>query len=798
MWRHQLTIALRALRRDRGYALLNGIGLAIALACCLLVGLFARAEGEVDAYHPDVDRLRAVWADLHWGPESRPDLTTPEPLAEALAEHTAVGAATSVWSVGLQAVRVDGREGVQEANLRVASEGWFDVFQPGLRRGDPDRLLREPGVVLREQAARDLFGPGDPVGRTLTLETWRDTLEVAVTGVIADPPGRTVVLDGLDGLISPASLPADRQPSWFSASAGTFVRLAPGATDADLDSAWADIVATHYSESDDPPAFGAVPLASLHLSELSRADGFRGSLASLRLLGLVAAFVLLLGVINYVNLATARAARRAREVGVRHAVGSGRARLAGQFLAEAVVLAVGSGIAALGLAVVLRPGFNALFGADLAAGDLDLPFVLSALALAAATGLLAGLYPAAVLSGIRPVAALRGTLTGGRPTRGRLRQGLVVVQLVVAVGLLAGTGAVLRQIAFARASDPGYDADRLVAVDLEDARLGAQWQSALDAVRARPEVEAAAATNAYPTRTGSFYTAPIGGARPVEAASFRVLDGEPDYLEVLGARVVAGRLPDSRSSDRDRAVVLNETAVRELGWGRPRDVVGTTFEFNQSELVVVGVVADQHVVSFREPIDAMMVTAGDPFSGGFSSGYSTILLRLGPGGLGDGLAAIRDALASLDPTAHPEIVFLDERVAALYDDERRLGRVLAAFAGVAILIACLGLFGLAAYTAERRTKEIGVRRVLGATVAQIVALLTREIVALVALASILAVPAAAWVMHRWLEGFAYRASLPPGLFALAVALALAFALLAVGGQALRAASRTPASTLRTD
>ena len=791
-----LRIALRSLRRDRAYALINGVGLAVALACCLLVGLFVRAERAVDDFHPHPDRLRAVWMNAHWNISAEPTLSTPVPLTAALEAHTAVERAAVLSGSAVRGVRVPDRDGVFDLRAAAASEGYLDLFAFPLLRGDRERVLREPGLVLTEQAALRLFGDADPVGRTLTLERWRDTLEVAVTGILGEPPGRTEVDYGAEAFLSFASLPdEERAGSWNWTGPQTYLRLAPGRTDADLAPVFAHIAAEHYPDAETPPEFGTVPVHDLHLSTLSPADGFRGDAGFLKLFVAVALFVLLLGVINYVNLATARAARRAREVGVRKTVGAGRGQLAVQFLGEAVLLAGAAGAVALGLAAALRPGFNALFGADLGPVEFDAPFVLAALALALGTGFVAGLYPAFVLSRLRPISALRGTVLDGKPTKGRLRQALVVAQLVVAVGLLASTGVVLRQLAFAQNEDPGYEQDGLVVVDIGEARLQPRWEAALAAVRALPEVEAAAATEMYPTSARAFTAGPINGEGEGPDIVFRSVRGEPDYLRVLGARLLAGRLFDERPSDRTEAVVLNAAAVREMGWATPAEAVGETFLFNNADRTIIGVIEDQQMDSAREPIGPMMVEVAQPWDGGALT-YETLLVRLRPGQLAGGVERVRAALRDLGAEAEPEVTFMDEAVAGLYEAERRLGGVLAAFAGVAVLIACLGLFGLAAYTAERRTKEIGIRKTLGASVQQIVALLVREVVVLVALAALLAVPAAAFAMSRWLDGFAYALPLGPWPFVAAGALALAVALLAVSVHALRAATSDPVRSLR--
>jgi len=792
MLRHHLRTALRALRRDRSYALIGGTSLAVALASCLLVGMFIRAEQSVDRFHPDSDRLRAVWMDSKWSAASEPGLETPIPLAAALEEYTAVEHATVVARSRVQGVRLPGQEGVFDLETETVSESYLDLFGFELVTGNRERVLREPGIVLTEQAAQRLFGDADPMGQPMTLERRRDTVQVSVTGILADASGRSMIGANREALLPLAALP-EGEGSWHGTGPRTYVRLASGHTDADLQPAFDSIVEEQYADYDTSPVAGVLPVNQLHLSEMSPAVGFRGDQGFLRLFSAIALFVLLLGVINYINLATARATRRAREVGVRKAVGAGRGQVAFQFLAEAIVLALGAGIAAVLLALVLRPGFNSLFGADLGLGDVDVPFLSAALALALGAGVLAGVYPAAMLSGFRPISALKGTVGEGRVAKGRLRQVLVVVQLVVAVALLSGTGVVLRQIEFAQTADPGYDAGGLVVVDLRKPRLVPQWQAATDAVRALPGVEDVAPTLGYPTAAYVINVDQFDGRE----VRLRTLEAEPEYLHVLGARPLAGRLYDDRPSDRSDAVVLSELGAREFGWSTPSEAVGQSLSFTGDERTVIGVVADQHMDSFREPIDATQFLIQEPWEDEPLQ-YSTLLVRLQPGELADGLDGIQETLMALGAETPPEITFLDEKVAGLYESERRLSGVLGAFAGIAILLACLGLFGLAAYAAERRTKEIGVRRVLGASVRQIVTLLSREYAVLVGIGAAIAIPLAVVALQRWLDDFAYRVSLGPGVFIAVVSLLLVVALAVVSGQAVRAARRDPVAALRAD
>ena len=339
MLRHHLQVALRVLNRDRSYAVLGMLSLTVALAGCLLVGLFVRVEHSVDTFHPDSDRLRAVWIDTNLSERSKAGLSSPIPLAAALEAHTAVDRAAVAGRAGVRGVRIPGQEGVFDLNAQMVSDGYLDLFGFRLLQGDRDRVLRDPGLVLSERAARRLFGDANPMGQPVTLERWRDTLEVAVTGILADVSGRSMIDANAEALLPLEALPEGARGSWRNAGPYTYLRLADGRTDTDLQPVFDSIADEHYADALTRAELGVIPIKDLHLHAFSPAVGFRGDASFLRLFSTIALFVLLLGVINYVNLATARATRRAREVGVRKAVGAGRGQVVAQFLAEGIALA---------------------------------------------------------------------------------------------------------------------------------------------------------------------------------------------------------------------------------------------------------------------------------------------------------------------------------------------------------------------------------------------------------------------------------------------------------------------------
>lgn len=803
MWTHHLRLALRTLRRDRGYALLNGVGLAVAFTCCVLIGLFVRAELTFDRFHERPDEVVILASESQFGQNTHTSTSTPYPLHGALESDvpSVQRAVLTAQGAGPKDMARPGGD-ASEVRLLTASEGFFEVFSFPLTAGDRATALREPNAtVLTASVAERLFGDADPMGQPVETEVDGEPSTLTVTGIMPDPPRTSTVR--FDALLSAQTLPESRRSpdAWGASMWRTHARLVPGATVADLDAQLRAVSETHHPEDDTPPRYFGTAFPDYYLSDLHYASGFRGDAAYIGLFAASALFILLLGGINYVNLATARAMRRAREVGVRKAVGASRGRVAAQFLTESALLTVLAALMAFGLTALVLSPFNDAFGSDLVLADLDGGFVLAVLAASVVVGLLAGAYPALMLSGFSPARVLRGAFSAsGRPSGNGLRRVLVVVQFVVAIGLLAGTGVVLRQIAFTTKGDLGFEQDGLVWMPVTEGGLSygalgepeaTPWQALRDAALAVPGVQAAIGADATPGKMVFSYSLPADPSRPEEVFSFTVASAAPGYADILGAELVAGAdLDPSRPT-----VLLNEASAELLGW-TPEEAVGKPFKIS-GDATVAGVVGDFTYESMRNPIGPVVIhTASAEEDAGPQ--YQGVLVRIEPAQMQLALERLEAAWAEirLDIPFEPE--FVDENIAGLYDAERRLSRVLGGFALVAILVACLGLVGLAAYTAEQRRKEIGVRRVLGASARQIVGLLTREYAVLVTVGALIAVPLAVVGVRQWLEGFVYRVSLGPGLFVGVVALTLAVALAVVGSQALRAATADPIRALRSE
>jgi putative ABC transport system permease protein len=799
MLKNHLKIALRTLRRRKGYAALNVAGLAVGLACCLLIALWVRDETGYDRFHEKAGRIYRVAFDGQI-PNSPPDhfAVVSDPVARAVAtDYPEVEHVVRLQPFGAT-VRREARYFTGDAVL-AADSTFFDVFSFPLTAGDPATALDAPfSVVLTASAARRYFGDAPALGQPLTVN---DSLTFTVTGVAADVPSRSSIpFDALVSWPTLAQIGAVPPPDgWLALNEYAYVLLREGADPAAFGAKIRDLLEEKDGEElaqiGIETALVLEPLTDIHLrSERGGQLSPPGDAATVWALAAIALFVLALAAVNFVNLATARSVDRAKEVGVRKTVGSGRAELVRQFLSESVLIAAVALAVGLGLVAAALPFFNDVTGKTLSFWSLLAPEALAGLVgLALGVGLLAGAYPAAVLSGFRPSEVLKGSFrTSGRGVR--LRQGLVVFQFAVSVLLIVGTLVVFRQLDYMRAQRLGFDKEHVVVVDangLPGDALAPRFETLKAAFGELPAVEAVSAAGTVPGRGTPVLLTFAEGLAQDESRRFQLILADEDYVGTMGIELVAGRaLSDAFPTDTG-AVLVNEAAVANVGWGSPEDALGKTISFDgEQQLPVVGVFRDYHHQGLQEPTGPMAL--------GMNPGaYGLFAVRLAAG------ADVRATLAGLERAwraAFPgytfESVFLDEEFDRQYQAEERLTRIFGAFAVLAILVAGLGLLGLAAFVTAQRTKEIGVRKVLGAGVPGLVGLLSRDFLKLVVVGFVVAVPVAYLGVDRWLDGFAYRVPLGPGVFLLAGALALLVALATVSTQALRAASVDPVKALR--
>lgn len=782
-----LRIALRTLRRQPGYAGLNVVGLAVGMACCLFLLLFVREELSYDRFHPSADAVFRV------------NMAVPEMGATlGLSPNIVAPLLSREFPDVVAATRVEAHGGVVRAGDRVFDENdfyfsdstFFEVFDGfTLLAGDPETALRRPHtVVLTASTAERFFGDADPLGRTIVRN---NDEEYEVTGVMADVPATSHFRFDFLGSFGSRTRWATEE-TWGSANFFTFVRL-PSAVDVPAFQAKVDaLVARLRAAGEEPRTLELQPLPSIHLrSNVAYDLDTTGSRAVVYGLAAVAVLILFIACINYMNLATARASQRAGEVGVRKSLGARRGQLVGQFYCESALLVLAGLALALGLVAAGLPAFNALSGKALAFGDLGSPGVAALIAgVFVLVSVVAGSYPAFYLSRFEPVRALRGGSRSGRGTAW-LRQGLVVVQFGVSTVLVVGTVVALSQMRYLGSQELGFDKEHLVILPLNDPILRERYAAMEEALRRSPAVAATAATSQIPGHLG--WTSQFHAEGLAEADEFLVkgMPAEAAIVDALGVELVAGSgfgaTPPAPDSGAFR-FVLNEAAVRRLGW-TPEEALGRRVAVDVRWGEVVGVARDFHFRSLHETIEPLAIWY-DP------DHVANLVVRLAPGDPRAAMAHVGAVWAEFAAHRPFSYRFLDDVYDGLYRNDERLGRLAALFAGLALFVACLGLFGLASFTAERRTKEVGIRKVLGATVPGLVGLLTRDFAALVAIAFVIGAPVAWLVASRWLDGFAYRIALGPGLFVLAGVALLLIAVLTVSTQALRAATSDPVKALR--
>ncbi len=788
MLKNHLLLAWRTLAKYPGYTFLNVGGLALGIAASFVLGLYVRQELTYDTSFADHDRIHRVATDF-FGMGGFAN--SQEQLLDVLPQETTVIDEATRLSGSSRPVLIfvaDAR--YEEPNVLYADTAFFRVFSYRFVAGSPDAALRSPdGLVLTAPAAARFFGAGDAMGQTVLVG--KERVPHRVTGIVEPVPGRTHLRADLWFPLEPEE-PAT---AWTNVAYYNYVKLRPDATRADLERGLDRLLRRHAypaSEFDGsfeawrsaPPGvqFFVQPLRDIHLhSDYNFELAPGGSPLQVYALGVVGLFILLIAGVNYVNLTTARATMRAKEIGVKKTMGAAQGELVRQFLTETVLFSLLAAVVAATLAEAMLSVFTYITGERLVGSVLaDGRYVLALLGFSVGVGVLAGLYPAFYLAHLRPARILRGGWEiGGNQ---RLRGSLVVVQFAVAIVLVVGSLVVYQQLAFMQATDKGLAQDGVLFVENVGV-LGHQAEVFRQEIDALPQVERTSLANRLPTGAGVWmytYETP----QMEESITIQTFPGDEQYLPTLGMRLVAGRNFSADLASDSSAVILNEAAAAVLGLGS--DPVGKVVNDGQE---VIGIVSDFNFQSLRTRIEPVVLT--------FTTEGTKLAVRLHGG---QDVAAFLDRMQALwQPLAPDDPIrfsFLDDNFAAMAAQERTLGRAVSFFTLLALVIAAMGLFGLVAFAVQRRTKEIGIRKVLGAGVPSILALLSKDVLRLVAVAFVMAVPLAWIAMSRWLEGFAYRIDLGPGVFVLAGCAALLIVLATVSGHALRAATTDPVKALR--
>ncbi len=810
MLQNYLRIALRNLWKNKGIAAINIAGLSLGLACFTLLLLHINDEFSFDRFHAQKDRIFRVFRHIQAlnGDPAHSDVYMPMPLGPAMqADFPDMVNYVRFCDWGEYVIRSPW----QQAKLPVlyADPQVFDVFSFPFKFGDPHTALRETNsVVLTETSARQLFGEENPTGKTMDIKMGEHFEPFLVTGVVKDlPPNSSIRFGILCSFEKHALTRGKDRDSWNRSAYMTFVQLKPGSGLA-ADSARmqqfynkylpgqeTDLRKKGYWKGEGAPiTFGLQPLSGMH-TDISITGGIVEPMNPKYawILLVLAGLVLLIACINFTTLAIGRSAGRAREIGVRKVVGAGRRQLVGQFLAESLLLSVFSMVFAVGLVYALLPALNDLTDKKMRF-DLglypELGWMLAGLTLL--TGLLAGAYPALVLSGFRPVETIKSTFRVAGSNI--FTKSLVTFQFVLSVGLITCTIVMLQQLHFLRSKNPGFDKENVLIVNAEDLGSDQIFPLFKSALAGRPEVAGVAASE-LSLGAGSGWSV-SGFDYKGQAKSVYEYFIDPGYISVLGIPVLAGRNFDlSLSSDTVTSVVINESMMRDFGWSLD-DAVGQTLtgytEGRGKDPVVIGVVSDFNFLSLHEQVKPMMFHMFHDYT------PFQYFVRLRAGKVSEGVAAAKTAWEKLVPDLPFQYKFLDENLARFYKAEERWGRIVGYAGSLAIALACLGLFGLVALGAANRTKEIGIRKVLGASVRGIVALLSKEFLKLVGISIIIASPLAYYVMDRWLADFAYRIDLQWWMFAVAGMAAMAVAFLTLGFQSVKAALMNPVKSLRSE
>lgn len=785
MLKNYFTIAIRNLIKNKAYSLINILGLSIGMACCIFIGLFLHYELTWDSFWPNADRIyRIVQTESEPNERFTPGTELTQAILEAFPEiEDAVR--LHHWHVWSQRGEVG-----QDKRICLVDPRVFDFFGFELLQGDAEVALREPfSAVITDRMARQYFGDEDPMGKTFEVTKSDAAGFYTVTGVVKHLSHTT--LPRFDFLTT--RLNAFTQPLWMR-KVPPYIRLKAGVSFPELEPRLSAFITNHLHQD---AVYQLQPLTRVYLHSDSDfyPDKWSRNFVYFSQLALVAVFILLLACINFINLSTARSTQRAREVGIRKVVGAYRWQLIRQFLGESILISVIAVGLAFGLAKIAKPEFSNLLMRGV---SLDQLWIWGSACLGSVLiGVLAGCYPAFFLSKFEPALVLKGSDLSGR--KAGFRQGLVVFQFVVSIFLIVCTSIVFQQLHFFRNKPLGYDKEHLISVPVfregwetneahPERRLSEKYQAVKEAFLTHPNVLKAAAARSYPS---------YGGGNPVRAQKnpgvitrAAITQVDEGFLDLYGLKLVAGQnfIGTKPETVVEKSLIINETTAKQLGLENP---IGEFIESVNGTPVgtVVGVVKDFHHQSLRHPISSLILKND-------RSLFWHLTLKVRSENMPETMAFLEEKWYQFCKIRKFRYFFVDEGIDRQYRTEERHADILTVSAMLAIFVACLGLLGLATFTAERRTKEIGVRKVLGATTRDIVILLSQTFTKPVLLANIIAWPIAYVLMQRWLANFAYRITLGIDVFLLGGLIAFLIACLTVGYQALKAARSNPVDALR--
>jgi hypothetical protein len=796
MLKNYFKFAFRNLRSSKMHSVINITGLSVGMAVALLIGLWIRDEYSYDRYNPNYPRIAQVMQHAHLSGSVYTTTAVPMPLAKEL--RTRYGHAFKqvvlTWWLRDHLLAAGDKKLTEKG--RFMEEQGPDLLSLKMLRGSRAGLQEPGSILLAASVAHAIFGDADPTGKPMQID---NRMSVQVSGVYEDLPANSQFKN--TKFIAPWQLLVANDASvkgtlteWRWDGAEIYVQLAAGADPAAVSASIKNADLDHLEGASArayKPAVFLQPMSRWHLySAFTEGVNTGGAIQFVRLFGSIAIAVLLLACINFMNLSTARAERRAREIGVRKAIGSLRGQLVLQFFCESLLAAVIALLVSLIWISLALPWFNMLSGKDIAQPWDQYWFWAAALGFCALTGMVAGSYPAFYLSSFQPVKALKGGFrAGGYATR--LRKALVVLQCSVSILLIIGTLIVYRQVEFGRDRPVGYEREGLVSAPITTSDLNGKEERLRQALLRTGKVREMTISSSPATRVWQSLSGfDWPGMAPNTQAEFGAIAVTPEYGKTLGWQFAAGRDFSRDYATDSSGLILSEGAVKFMGLRQP---VGATLHWNGKPFQVIGVVKDMVMNSPYDPPGQTIYYLSQGQEANF------LLLRIQPNvGMRDALAGIRAAFREVAPAAPFDYTFVDQEYAKKFAGEERIGRLTALFSVLAIFISCIGIFGMASFMAEQRIKEIGIRKVLGASVGSLWHLLSGDFVRLAIVAAVIAMPVGWWVMSRWLDNYSYRSPFSWWVFAVAGLGAVLITLLTVSCQAIRAATANPVKSLKTE
>ncbi|HWZ14160.1 MAG TPA: ABC transporter permease [Mucilaginibacter sp.] len=808
MIRNYIKTAYRSLLKNKGFTVLNVLGLSLGLASCLLIILYVADELSYDRYNTKADRIYRVNEDLKLGENNVNYAVCMPPLAQALKnDFPYVENTVRIKNAGSMHVK-KGIKNILETKIALADPSLFNVFTLPMINGSPATALAEPNsVVITESISKKYFKRTNVVGETLEFnDTW-----YKVAGVIRDIPAQSHF--NFDFFISMSSYPDSRSPEWLRSDYNTYVLFKDADDHKKLETALPAFLNKYSGEQMQAQlkmsmaAFekggsffrlNLTPLTDIHLrSNRSGELGSNGTIQYVYIFSAIALFILLIACVNFMNLSTARSSNRAREVGVRKVLGSARKHLVTQFLTESIMVTFAATLIALFAAVALLPAFNQLSGKALSVSAQTLTWLVPALLfIVLFVGAMAGSYPAFYLSSFQPIDVLKGKLSAGFKGGG-LRNFLVVLQFSISIFLIIGTLVIYNQLNYIQNKNLGYNRNQVLIIQ-NTFELDNQARVFKQEVKQLPGVINATLTGFLPTsnwkNTSIFFK---DAAFDQKKALFpQTWEVDEDYIKTLDMKMALGRNFSSQMLTDSSGIIINESAAKFLGLKDPlnkplyRSNGGKQDISNSKEYHIIGVVKDFNFSSLRDVISPMVLV--------LAQNKGALSVRVNTTDVPFLLSQIKQRWKALSPNVQMNFSFMDQDFDASYRTEQRVGKIFIVFTSLAIIIACLGLFGLAAYAAEQRTKEIGIRKILGASIATIATMLSFDFIKLVFIAMLISLPAGWFLMNKWLQDFAYRVNIQWWILALAGLTAILIAFITISFQSIKAALSNPVESLRSE